>query len=169
MRTFSVGFRNELEASSSGEVFPIFLTITHPNLDLPLRLVSDVVDYVWQGNTFTGFPFEITLISDEDRPPSARLRVQNVNQRIGSAVLVLQSSPRIQLDVLAASDFTEPVNRVRTEIGTPVVEYSAPRLRLRQVRCDAMMVEGELWSWDLSQEPWPAIRTTKDKTPALYR
>lgn len=181
MRTLSTAFRNSLEAPHSDEIPLIFLRITHPNLADIIRLANDVCDYVWTPPspstgqyTYIGFPFDITLLSDSDKAPSARLRVQNIDGKIGLAARMLVSSPRIQLDVLAASDFGVPIKNAagkftRTEPGTVPVEYSAPRMRLRNVRGDVMAVEGELWSWDLSQEPYPAIRTTQDKTPALYR
>lgn len=173
MRTLSTAFRNSLESPHGDDIPLIFLTVTHPGLAEIIRLANDVVDYVWSGATHVGFSFDVTLMSDIGAAPSARLRLQNVDGIIGRVAQNLLSSPRIKLDVLAASDFAAPVlvagKLTRSEIGTALVEYSAPLLRLRNVRADAMAVEAELWSWDLSQEPWPAIRTTKDKTPALYR
>lgn len=169
MRTISTGFRNNLEASANPDIPILFATITHPSIADPIRVVNDVVDYEWGGERFTGIPFQIELLTDSDRPPSAKIRMQNVNGVIGRTVINLKSSPRSQLDVIAASEFALPVANLRVEIGTPVVEYSAPRLRLRNVSGDAMAVEGELWSYDLSREPYPAIRTTKDRLPGLYR
>lgn len=167
-RVISTDFRNNLEASANPDAVLIFATITHATLADPIRIVNDIVDYVWQGKTYTGIPFQIELLTDNDAAPSAKIRIQNVNGVIGQAVLGLKSSPRIQLDVLASSDFGAAVANVRTEIGTPTVEYSAPRLRLRNVSGDAMMVEGELWSYDVSREPFPAIRATKERLPALF-
>jgi hypothetical protein len=181
MRTFSSSFRNELEATSSGEVLLLFMTITHPNLRDPILLVDDVMDYSWNGNTYVGFPLaEITLVSDDDNPPKATLSVPNIDRKIGIAAQNLSSSPRVQLDVLAGSDFGPPVDYVRVDgsigkirsvpvNGAAVAEYSAPLMRLRNVTGDASVVTGELWSWDLTQEPWPLIRTTQDRLPGLYR
>ncbi len=169
MRTLSTAFRTSLEASANPDAVMVFATITHATLADPIRVVNDIVDYQWQGNRFTGVPFMIELLSDTDAPPTAKSRMQNVNGVIGQAVLGLVSSPRIQLDILASSDFADPVDNLRVEIGSPTAEYSAPRLRLRNVSGDAMMVEGELYSFDLSREPYPVIRTTKDRLPGLYR
>lgn len=177
MRTITTGFRTTLESPANTDPLLLFVTVSHANLGDPVRAVNDIVDYVWQGFTFKGVPFQIELMSDTDRPPSAKVRIQNVSGtdatgvafNVGGLILGLPSSPRLQLDVLASSDFGDPVSNVRTEIGTPVVEYSSPRMRLRNVRGDAMFVEGELWSYDVTRTPWPATRCTKDRLPGLFR
>lgn len=169
MRTLSTSFRNDLEASANADIPVLFATITNPLLSEPIRVVNDVVDYEWQGERFIGFPFEIELVTDGDRPPSAKFRLHNINGIIGRTVQRLKTTSRIRLDIVAASDFAAPVSNLRVEIGTPTVEYTANMLRLRNVSGDAMAVEGELWSYDLSREPYPAIRTTKDRLPGLYR
>ena len=169
MRSLSTAFRTSLESSANPDALLLFATITHGDLPDPIRVVNDIVDYQWQGELYTGIPFMIDLLSDTDAPPTAKIRMQNVNQVIGRVVLGLKSSPRIQLDVLASSDFYDAVDNLRLPIGSPTAEYSAPRLRLRNVTGDAMMVEGELYSFDVTREPYPVIRTTKDRLPALYR
>lgn len=184
MRTLTTGFRNSLEKPYSDEIPLIFATITHPNLADVIRLANDVVDYLWTPPspsvgqyTYVGFPFDITILSDSDRAPSATIRLQNVDGKIGTAALQLISSPRLTLQILAASDFGDVTAYVkadgspgkkRTEIA-PTVQYQAPHLRLRNVKGDVMAIEAELWSYDLSQEPYPAIRTTKDNVPGLWR
>jgi hypothetical protein len=168
-RTLTTTFRNNLEASANPDIPVLFATITNPLLADPIRVVNDVVDYQWQGELYIGFPFMIELVTDSDRPPSAKIRMQNVNGVIGRMVQRLKTTSRIRLDVIASSEFADPVANLRIEIGTPTVEYTADMLRLRNVNGDAMMVEGELWSFDMSREPYPAIRTTKNRLPGLYR
>lgn len=178
MRTLTTGFRNSIEKPYSDEIPLIFATITHPALAQTIRIANDVVDFIWTAQTYVGFPFDITILTDSDKAPSATIRMQNVDGKIGAAALLLVSSPRLQLNILAASDFGPvlpytktdgSIGKLRTEIATPTSQYHAPHLRLRNVRGDVMAVEAELWSYDLSQEPFPAIRTTKDNVPGLWR
>lgn len=174
MRTITTSVRNDLESSHGGpegDFLVMFARITHALLAAPILVVNDVVDYVWGGETYTGLPFELALLSDGDRAPSAKLRMQNVDGAIGRLVTRLKTSPSIQLDVLSTRYFGDAISGVRTEVPspTPVVEYSAPRLRLRNVQGDANFIEADLWTWDLSREPYPAIRSTKDRLPGLYR
>lgn len=125
-RSLTAPFRYSLERQETGEALIVFVTITHPELPSAIRVANDAVDYVWNGDTYIGFPFDISLISDGDQPPSARLTVQNVDRRIGEAVRDLTSPPRLRIDLLAASDFDETANpRVPKNLaiyGTPLTE-----------------------------------------------
>lgn len=166
-RAIASTLRTQLEASNSSETVLIFATITHPDLLVPITLCSDIKDYVYNGYTYLGAAFSIMLLSDDVNPPTAKASIPNVDQRIGAAVLGTATSPRIKLEVLAKSDFTDDSPRV--PIGTPTVDYSAPDLFLRNVTCDVLGFTADIYSYDLASEPWPSIRTTPDRTPALYR
>lgn len=172
MRTLSVDFRNSLEARETDEIALVFVVITHRNLITPIRAVNDVVDYIYGGQRYYGCPFEIVMLSDDDNPPSAKIRVQNVDQIIGDALLEVPDSPTLSLTILSLSDFgavaTVATRRTRTEIGTPTVEMTATHLRLDRVTIDAMMVEADIKSYDVVNEPFPAVRATFDRLPGLF-
>lgn len=162
--------RREIEAQESGLFLLALVEITHPDLLAPIRVANDIVDYLLSGNRYVGMPFELDHITDGDRPPSGRLRVQNVDQRIGEWVLSLSSPPRLRIDIYSGDDFGAlDESKTRTAIGTPSPFYSARHLRLRNVSVDAVAVSGEIGSWDPGREPWPSIRATKDRLPGLFR
>lgn len=171
-RTLSVDFRNSLETVTSDEMALVFATVTHSSLLVPIRAVNDVVDYIYGGERYFGVPFEIVLLSDDDNPPTARIRIQNVDQIIGNALLDIPSSPMLTLTILALSDFgavaTVDDRRTRTEVGTPTVEMTASHLRLDHVTIDAVMVEAEIKSYDVVNEPYPSVRATHDRLPGLF-
>jgi len=45
-RQISASLRKELEDQETGDAILVFITITHPDLDEAIRVVSDTVDYV---------------------------------------------------------------------------------------------------------------------------
>jgi hypothetical protein len=169
-RVVSASLRRELEKQESSEALLIFVTITHPTMDETIRVVSEPegIDYVYGGETFIGFPFDIELLTDSERFPETRIAVQNVDETIGRAIKGLIGPPRVKIEILALSDFDTTVNP-RTEIGTPTVEYSADKLYLIDVEIDAMQITGRIVSWNYSQEVWPGVRATQNRTPGLYR
>jgi Concanavalin A-like lectin/glucanases superfamily/Domain of unknown function (DUF1833) len=114
-RNVTSAFRRTAESSFSDEVDLCFLTISHPTLSEPIRVVWDTKDFVYDGNTFTGFPFDLEILSDDEQPPQARLVIQNVDPRIGDTIRALTSPPRLKIELLSSDDFDLTVDpRIET-------------------------------------------------------
>lgn len=168
-RTISASLARALNRQETEEVLIVFLKIEHESLDPPIRICTDTVDYIWQGETYIGFPFDVTILSDTDQPPRARLSVQNVDRRIGKAIRGLTSPARLRLDVIAAQWFNESAEP-RVPLGTePVPDYTADKLFLVDVEGTTLTIEGEIASWNYTQETWPGLRGTQDRLPGLFR
>lgn len=166
-RTLTAGFRDEIESTNGQDVLVIFATITHASLEVPFYVNSDVADYVYGGNTFLGTGFQLSFLSDDENPPQAKATIPNVDRRIGAALLAISDSPQIKIELLVKSDFTDALPR--QPIGTPLPEYVAPLLFLRNTQWDAQQMTADIFSYDITSEPWPKIRTTPTDTPALFR
>lgn len=168
-RTISASLKRTINRQEEDEALICFLTITHAMISEPVRVCSDTVDYVWGGNTFIGFPFDLQLLSDNDDPPTAKLSIQNVDQKIGEAVQLLDSPARLRIDVLAASWFNPSATPRVAISGTPTPDYTADKLFLTNVKADALAVTADIVSWNYTQEIWPGIRATQDRLPGLFR
>jgi hypothetical protein len=167
-RSISATLRRDLEEPRSNEYLVILLEITHPSLAIPIRVANDVVAYVYESNTYLGFPFEFELLGDGTQVPRGRIRIQNVDRQIGEAVLELISPPELTITILASSDFTQALSDgKRMPIDTPIVEYQASHLVFGNISVDALSISGEIVSFDMGTEPWPAVRTTADRLPGL--
>ena len=158
----------EIESASTTENILVFVTLDHDVLSEPIRVVSDPVNYVYGSNTYTGFQFDIEILTDDDRPPTARLSVQNVDREIGDALRKITSPMKVTLTIIAGSQFTQSVDP-RAEIGTASTMYSATDLELVDVEVTAMFVTGTLRLRDYSQEQWPSTMGTQDRLPGLFR
>jgi uncharacterized protein DUF1833 len=167
-RNISLSFRRTAEAQFNDEVDLCFLTISHPTLLQPVRVVWDTKYFVFGGNTFIGFPFDITLLSDDETPPTARLSIQNVDPRIGDTIRLLQSPPRLKIELLSSADFDLTVDP-RTEVGSATVVYSADKLFLINVSVDVMVITGNIVGWDYLQRVWPGPRAMQTIFPGLFR
>jgi hypothetical protein len=187
-RNLSTGYRNSLEASRDGDMTLVFATITHPDIVDPIRVVSDVVDYMRDETglggepvevRYIGIPFLIELLSDGESPPRGKITIQNVDQAVGAAIEDMSDSPRLKLELLALSDFGDvelifdpamnEERRSRRPVGTPVIEYSAAHLSLRNISGNAITVSADIAVYDVQRDPWPGIRTTQNRLPGLYR
>lgn len=166
-RTISTGFRDFAEASEGQDVIVMFATITHASLIEPITVNSDIADYILGGVTYLGVAFSLQMLTDDENPPKASVGIQNVDQAIGEAVLALNSSPQIKIEIYLKSDFDN--STPRNPIGTPAPEYVAQELLLQNVKCDVMTMTADLMAYDITTEPWPSIRSTQDRLPGLYR
>lgn len=167
-RSIPAAARQALESEASPDAILGFLTITHPALVEPIRVVSDVIDYVRGGLTWVGLPFGFSAVTDEEAAPTAELRVQNVDRRIGEALRALPDRATVQLEVLSSADFDLSVEP-REEIGTAAVIYGYSRFELVDVTVTPVEVTGRLILRDPSQEPWPGISATQSRLPGLFR
>ena len=167
-RNITASLRREMERQESGETVLVFLTLSHPALADDIRVVADPVDFIWGGKTFIGFLFDIELLSDTEAPPEARLTIQNVDRKIGNVLREITDPIRVQIDVIAASEFDLSV-KPRVPLGTLAVEYSAPALWLVDVEVDVLQISGRIASWNYTQEIWPGVRATQDRLPGLFR
>jgi len=164
----SGAYRQEFEASFSSEVDLIFITITHSIMVEPIRVVSENVDYSYAGFNWIGFPFDIKILTDSDKPPEATLTLQNVDQRIGESVRYLTTPPRLKIELLSSIDFDLTVTP-RAAIGTPTVVYMADKLFLTNIKVDSMVVQADIGGWNYLQRTWPGPRATQAVFPGLFR
>ena len=80
-RSYSAQYKSTLAKVSMEESPLILLTINHPDLDTPIRVVNDTEDITSNGNLYLAFPFNCILPDDyENRLPRARLSISNVGR-----------------------------------------------------------------------------------------
>lgn len=156
-RNVSLTLKQAVFAPETDAVFIILLTIDHPNLAMPIRLTSDAVDTVSRGNTFIRFPFDLSLPDDgADRPPRARLTIDNVDRQIVQAIRSISSAPTVLMEIVRDAD-------------PNTVEASFPEFKMLEVGYDSLAVSFELNLEQFRAEPWPAALFTPGDFPGLFR
>ncbi|MDF2140861.1 DUF1833 family protein [Paenirhodobacter sp. CAU 1674] len=168
MRPISAAVRAGLEREASPDALLAFLTVTHPRLVEPIRLVSDVFDYLRDGQTFVGLPFGFVAVTDEERAPVTQLTVQNVDRRIGEALRTMPDRATVQLEVLSSADFDLSANP-RVPLGALAPIYAIRHFQLIDVTATVTEITGTLMLRDYSQEPWPGQSATQSVCPGLFR
>jgi hypothetical protein len=167
-RPIDADVKQGLEAQDSVDALLAFLTVTHPLLPEPIRVVSDVLDYVVGGKTFIGLPFDFGILSDGEGPPMTELKMQNVDARIGRALLGLNDRAQVSLEIRSSADFDlSDVPRVEIPGGAPI--YAFAGFDLIDVTGTVAEISGRVMLRDYSQEPWPGLRATQTRCPGLFR
>ncbi len=156
MRNLSPVLQRALYAESTTEVVLLLLTIAHPNLVTPIRVVNNLEPITSQGYTWAAFPFEISLPAEsDDQIPVMTLRIDNVDRQIVTAVRNLQGAPDITVDIVVASQ-------------PDVVEATFVGFKLKNVSYDNLVVEGEMRLEEFLSEPYPQHRFTPHLFPGLF-
>jgi hypothetical protein len=134
-----------------------FLTeIAHAELAQPYRFVNNTTDVTALGQTWTAFPFDITLAVDDGQTnPSVEVRFDNVDRRLIDVVRGLPSAPAFSLYLVLS---TQP----------DVVEMSLTDMQMIDISFDMRSVSARLVSGDLLNAPYPADSYTPDQFPAVF-
>lgn len=155
--------KEEVFAQNTEEVFVTLLTLSHPDLSQPIRVCSDpAVDLVSgsrgtasRGEDFVFLPFELIPPGQSgDSLPTGRLRVDNVSREIVQAVRLISSPADILIEVVMAS-------------APDVVEAVIAGFQLRNIKADALTVEGELSTIRFDMEPFPRGSFTPSQFPGM--
>ena len=145
-----------LLAEQSEEVFLLTVRIFGNGFsDIPL--VNNFEDIQVQGVTYSAFPFNIILPNESrDKPPEARIRIDNLDPKIIQAVRTLQGKPNFELAIRLAS--------------TPdIVEVGPITLSSASAEWDDNWIELTLSSKNLLNEPWPSRNFSPVKFPGLFQ
>lgn len=163
-------------------VFPlVLLELTHPDISPPIRVANDFtpldedeplqpnVPYFYGNKLWQAFPFDVSLVNNSAGIPEAKLRIQNVDRRIGQALLAISDPIRISVTVLSSADFELNLAGTRmVEVSSAVVQRFWPLAYLMNVSWDRREVTADVKGFDISLEPFPYQRATVARTPALW-
>lgn len=154
MRTLSTAATQSLADQESEEVWLALLTLSHPDLGEPVRVVSNTEDIVSNGHTYTALPFVLELPDDGPDPGVARLRIDNVTREIVTLVRSIAAPPTVTIDLVLASQ-------------PDTIDTTITNLTLRDVRYNAAQVTGTLWFEDVATESVAEI-ITPARFPGLF-
>ena len=167
MPEISLTMRRAFNAERTDETAVALVTITHDDLDAPLRLSSDPTqriasDPLTYGTVSNGETFAFILMSaivpDESRqsPPKSQLVLENVASDMVALIRSFTTPAQARIDIVAASapDFIE-----RSFVGMDV----------RHASYDDARVTIDLSREAFTSEPWPSQHMTKSRFPGLHK
>lgn len=158
-RSLSSVAKKALLASETGEAIHTLIKIDHDELPEPIRVTSDAVETVSNGEVFQAFPFQVTLPDEsEERPPTVRLIIDNVAREIVTAAR----------SIIASGVAADVTLEVVFESDTNTVEAGPFNFKLRNVTYDVLTVEGDLLPEDHLNEPFPGDRITPSRFPGVF-
>lgn len=97
MRTVTASALAKLYRSESGISLPVLIQINHSSWGSPLYLVNNYDDVVYDGQTYTAFPFRFDPadINTDGSIQSGRMTISAVDQTITAAIRALSTPPTV--------------------------------------------------------------------------
>lgn len=155
-RNVSAELKQAVYAQETEQEFVVLITLSHPDLATPIRVNSSGKDVVSNGETFLAYPFEVVLPDDvDDRPPRAKLRIDNISREIVLAVRSISSAPFVTIQIVMAT-------------APNTIEAEFPDFRLSNITYDQLTVEGDLTLEEFIGEPYPARVFSPADFPGLF-
>lgn len=155
-RTIGTNMLNALAGQETGEAILLLLTIAHADLSPSIRVTTDAVQTVSNGNTFLPYPFQLVLPDDPDSGfSSGKLVIDNVHRDIVVAIRSISTPPSATIQVVLGSD-----------PDTIYVEFND--FKLSNINYDAMTVTADLVLDHFINEPFPGTRLTPSNFPGLF-
>lgn len=154
-RAVSNAFWEQVTKRDGDDPYMVAVEISHPVLSDPIRAICNDVDVTIGGNIYIGMFFDVKLPSETDQTTKGELVVQNVDQRIGRVIKTITDWATLRIFTVLRSD-------------PSTVQQDYRHLTLRKIKVNALTASGEVWGHDISGEPCPARRATKEATPGLW-
>ena len=156
-RQLSLSAVQSLLAQETEKVWLVCLTIDHADLTSPIRLVNDKQDLTRTAGTFTAFPFQVTLPSeDEQETPRATLTIDNVDRTVIQALRSITSAPDITIEVVLQD-------------SPNTVEAGPFEFQLHSITYDAQAIRGDLgYQSDFLNEGFPKLAFTPNTAQGLF-
>lgn len=96
--------RRALQAPATAEVVLFLLTVSHPNLSVPLRFVGNTSDVTSRGNHYVAAGFQALPPSQvEEGEPTASVEFQNIDRGVEEKLAALSGEPTFTLELVLAS------------------------------------------------------------------
>jgi len=170
MTTTSLNFREAAFAQETGRCPIALITLTHEDLDDPIRISTDptqeltelttdtqkVYGTVSDGSDYIFLPVRLTLPNDTDAGPGEmKLEIDNVHRSITESIRTIQTPVTCQVDLVLDN-------------ALDTVDASWPEFKLTNITYNATVVCGTLKLEMLNTEPFPSGSFTPNYFPGLF-
>jgi len=156
VRTLSSADIQAANASSTGEIYHLLITISHPNMPLPITVTSDAKVTVSNGVAFVPVPFVCQLPDDRsDQLPVGKLSIDNTDLAIIKAIRSIGTVPASVLLQVVLGSSPDAIE----------IEWE---LTMRNVNWDVNQISMDLRFDEFLDEPYPGDQVTPSTVPAVF-
>nr|BDD43791.1 hypothetical protein 11 [Spirochaetaceae bacterium] len=157
MRSVSAAFWQAITQERTSAVFLMLVTIEHPDLTSPIRLVYNTQSVTSRGNTYQKYRFRIDLEDEKEdgMVSEARLTVEAIDQTLIQAIREIETAPTVTFELVLAADPDT------VEVGPFVYDVT-------NVPYDLQFLSMTLEYQDVMDDEFPSKSFTPEYTPGLF-
>jgi hypothetical protein len=156
--TISATLTAATNAQDTTEVLCHFVEISHDDLVTPLRFVDNFDDVVRDGNTYTGYNFEVQFPDEiPDQVPFCQIKIDNIDRAMVTQIRTLSGLKRMTITVSEAL-YSSP----------DTTERGPYEFELYDVDYGAAEIIGRMSYEDFMNDRFPKDRQTAQNQPGLY-
>lgn len=155
--TFSASFVEAVVSQNTDQVFLFLLTLNHPELSAPIRVVNNTEDLVSNGHNYTAFPFNLVLPQDDgDTLPQVIITLSNVTLEFIDEIRSLTGALDVTLQVVLAS-------------SPNYVEMSIEGMKTYTINYDAQTIQAVCQVEDVLNMSFPNELYLPSNFPGLFK
>lgn len=168
MRTITASALAKLYLSEAAISLPILIQIDHTSWSTPLYLVNNYDDVVYDGDTYTAFPFRFDPadVNTDGSIQSGRLTISAVDQTITAAIRALSTPPTVT--AVAALVSYSPYGSPPTSLTYAIEPLATWSFTLRNVTGNAEYISGELEFENRLENEVPSLEFRPRDFPGLF-
>ena len=164
-------FRKWATANDNADPYIFLLEITHPSLSAPIRVSSDMTEFIQlhnetkepiygtrhNGVVYYALPFKFTVPDQPEGsdPIKAQVSIDNIDREYVAAIRNMESAASFTVKTVFASSRNE-------------VQQEFPVLRITSATYNASTIDAELGPDDYRAEPCPAMNFYPALFPGLF-
>jgi len=171
------GIAAELDSQRVALPVVIFMTVRHPRLSAPVRVVSspfggNVGNHVLDGSLYAGIPFKLVEPDADGNAGPGRIDIFNFENQIGYFVEFLKTRPLVKFESYVARDFASALTGdppARQPLGAPRLLSRFDWLTFVNVQTGTW-VSADIVSYgvDPERERASPMLATQDRFPGLF-
>ncbi len=161
-----MNLREAIFSQESGEVLAFLITITHPQLAVPIylstdpsqRLTTDPLVYgtISRGHDYLFVDATITIPDEQEKsPPNSKLTISNVNRLLIPLARSVSTPPTAKIEAVLVS-------------APDDIEMTWPALDMSQLQYDANQLTFDLTMDSLTTERYPSGTFSPAYFPGLF-
>lgn len=146
----------QLYGQESGDPFLTLLTLDHPSLTEPVRLVNNTENFVSRGETYLALPFSLALPPDDgESSREISLEMDNISLDLIGIIRSITDVIDVKIEMVLASLPNE-------------VQYEVEELKIRSISYDASKITATLYLDNFLQTELSSEKYTPITHPGLF-